>query len=306
MITVVGSDVGKLHGFSSRRNQAEQRTWITRTGVRIVTRQTQLEPSAPAVCFLHGYAEGAYAWTEAASSIAPLCPYVAFDLRGHGDSDRSSDGCYGLQRHIDDVIDVLEQMQLRRIVLIGHSMGGQVAINVCSRLRDRMLGLALVDICSAPDPQGMAIAARDFAESLRVYSSIEEYMSWLLQRRPLIGRAVAHWIAQGALKCCENGFRLKADPALASGATRIADPSARDLDQLAARIVCPTLVVRGAGSAYVSVAAASALVRQFIRGRLTTIPQAGHAVMTDNPVAFNQCIYSFVASLLESGAQEKT
>lgn len=244
-------------------------------------------------------------WSEAASVINPLCPYVAFDFRGHGDSDRASDGRYGLQRHIDDVLDVLEQMQLQRIVLIGHSMGGQVAINICSQLRQRVIGLALVDICSAPNAQGMAMAARDFEESLRVYSSAEEYMSWLQQRRPLLGRAVAHWIAHGALQSCENGFRLKADPALASTSTRVANPS-EHFDSLAARIVCPTLVVRGAGSAYVSATAASALVRHLIRGRLTTIPQAGHAVMTDNPAAFNQCIYAFVASLMRTGAQEES
>lgn len=73
-----------------------------------------------------------------------------------------------------------------------------------------------------------------------------------------------------------------------------------------ASVRCPTLVVRGVGSAVLKPQVAQRMAHHALcEGQLATISRAGHAVMTDNPDEFNRTIDAFLASLPDavSGGQ---
>jgi pimeloyl-ACP methyl ester carboxylesterase len=114
-------------------------------------------------------------------------------------------------------------------------------------------------------------------------------------------------MARDELKRCDDGlYELKMDPALrgvmasrGSDAKLLAKEEEmiqRQWDALA-KIPCPTLLVRGAASDFLSPEIADKMVEEVIpRAQLAVVPQAGHSVMTDNPEGFCQSVMDFAVS----------
>ncbi|HZF58838.1 MAG TPA: alpha/beta hydrolase [Rubrobacter sp.] len=97
----------------------------------------------PVVC-LHGITAQHRAFNAAARLIGPSRGLVGVDLRGRGDSEKPESG-YGLDVHAADVVRVLDHLGLRDAVLVGHSMGGFVALKIALAYPDRVRALALID-----------------------------------------------------------------------------------------------------------------------------------------------------------------
>jgi pimeloyl-ACP methyl ester carboxylesterase len=97
----------------------------------------------PVVC-LHGITAQHRAFNAAARLIGPSRGLVGVDLRGRGDSEKPESG-YGLEVHAADVVRVFDHLGLRDAVLVGHSMGGFVALKIALAYPDRVRALALLD-----------------------------------------------------------------------------------------------------------------------------------------------------------------
>jgi lipase len=97
----------------------------------------------PVVC-LHGITAQHRAFNAAARYLAPTRGLVGVDLRGRGDSDKPDSG-YGLEAHASDVVRVLDHLGLENAVLVGHSMGGFVALQAALAYPERVRALVLLD-----------------------------------------------------------------------------------------------------------------------------------------------------------------
>lgn len=231
-----------------------------------------------------------------------LCSVVVIDLRGHGESQASQSGRYDLTTHISDVVRVLEHLGRRSLILVGHSLGGQIVVHLAAyALKAPVNAVILVDICADPNSEGSRQVWLNLKKSTRVYATIEDYRSWLVEARPLLSTATSVQLAMAALRRCANGYELKLDP-LSLDPERRANCSsdARDWDHLLRSIACPTLLIRGEASAVVSAQSARRLVGGLPQGRLVTVEQAGHAVMSDNPQGFTDQTVSFVQMIMGS------
>lgn len=93
---------------------------------------------------LHGLGEQAGSWDGVAPLFASIFRVVALDLRGHGASDWPATYSFELMR--DDVIGVLDDLELRDIILIGHSMGGTVAYLLAQAQPSRIARLIVEDV----------------------------------------------------------------------------------------------------------------------------------------------------------------
>ena len=110
----------------------------------------------PAVVAVHGITASHLAWAGVPGRL-PGVPLLAPDLRGRG---RSSGlpGPYGMARHAEDVLAVLDQTGAGRVVLVGHSMGGFVALALAARHPERVSSLVLVDGgLPFPRPEGVTV-----------------------------------------------------------------------------------------------------------------------------------------------------
>ncbi|MGZ4438123.1 MAG: alpha/beta hydrolase [Nocardioidaceae bacterium] len=97
---------------------------------------------APVAIAVHGVTANHLCWSAVAERTS--CTLVAPDLRGRGRSNRLV-GPAGMERHADDLRDLLDGLGLERAVLVGHSMGGFVTAAFADRHPDRCAGVVLVD-----------------------------------------------------------------------------------------------------------------------------------------------------------------
>jgi pimeloyl-ACP methyl ester carboxylesterase len=272
----------------------------TRDGILLhLERSRQRSPARQTCVLVHGYGEGSYVWSEALDRLRGEFETITLDLRGHGDSHKSPTAQYNVAIHVSDLEQILLSLALQRVTLIGHSLGGQIVMNVASRYPKLVAGLVLVDISAEPNENGMRQARANLKESFQVYESIEAYKRRLMQMQPLISNRTADRLSAGALRRCKNGFELKIDPALAMDNSIEADRSRSDPYVMVRDINCPSLLIRGAGSALVSATSAARLVESLRHGQLITVPNAGHAVMSDNPDAFNEVVHTFLSGLAD-------
>jgi pimeloyl-ACP methyl ester carboxylesterase len=128
----------------------------------------------PTLVFIHGLANDHSIWREQVDVFARNHKLVTVDLGGHGASgvNRASWSIAGLA---GDVESVLKGLALKRVVLIGHSMGGPVALLAAGRMPDRILGVIGVDTLhnaefKLPEDQAKEVLAKfeaNFAGTMR-------------------------------------------------------------------------------------------------------------------------------------------
>ncbi|WP_331767040.1 alpha/beta hydrolase [Embleya sp. NBC_00896] len=118
-------------------------------GIRLV-HDVSGPPEGPPLVLLHALGEDATHWTEISAAFAAHWRVYALDLRGHGRSDWPGD--YSVESMRDDVLGVLDALGLRRVDLIGHSLGGLVAYLFAQEHPERVGRLVLEDV-SVPEPR---------------------------------------------------------------------------------------------------------------------------------------------------------
>lgn len=97
------------------------------------------------VVFVHSLAGNRSQWAAQLEHLRGKRRAVALDLRGHGGSDPAADGDYSLEALADDVHAVVNHLNLRQVVLVGHSLGGGVVAVYAGRHPHRVAGLLFAD-----------------------------------------------------------------------------------------------------------------------------------------------------------------
>ncbi len=148
---------------------------------------------APTLVLVHGWSCDRGYWKHQLEAFADRYQVVAVDLAGHGKS--------GIGRHEwtmpafgEDVVAVADQLALGQMVLIGHSMGGDVIVEAARRLPGRVVGLVWVDTYRtlgdslsrgevesflAPFRADFASAARDFVLRMFLPTSDGDLVQWV-------------------------------------------------------------------------------------------------------------------------------
>jgi pimeloyl-ACP methyl ester carboxylesterase len=101
----------------------------------------------PTLVLLHYWGGSSRTWAELIDQLEDRYRSIAIDQRGWGESDAPPQG-YGISDLADDAQSVISAMEIKRYLVVGHSMGGKVAQLVASRRPVGLVGLVLV----APSP----------------------------------------------------------------------------------------------------------------------------------------------------------
>jgi pimeloyl-ACP methyl ester carboxylesterase len=97
------------------------------------------------IVFVHGWGCTMTAWDGQVSVVASKYRVVLLDLAGHGQSGKER-RAWTMESFADDVCAVCEALQLTRVVLVGHSMGGPIILEAALRMTARVVGLVPIDI----------------------------------------------------------------------------------------------------------------------------------------------------------------
>src|SRR5262245_58787176 len=96
------------------------------------------------VVFIHSFAGSAAHWAEQLDHLRTKRRAVAFDLRGHGQSDARASEDVTIEDLAGDVGTVLDELGLERVGLVGHSIGGLAAVAYAAEHPERVSGMLLV------------------------------------------------------------------------------------------------------------------------------------------------------------------
>jgi pimeloyl-ACP methyl ester carboxylesterase len=213
----------------------------------------------PAIC-LHGITAQHRTFNAAARYLASSRSLVGVDLRGRGDSEKPESG-YGLEVHARDVIRVLDHLGLEDTVIVGHSMGGFVALQTALSYPGRVRALVLLDsgwprIESAPEEmseeQKQEAAAieegleRAFRRLDMTFESPEDYLDFWFPNRNLTLDDLPPDLADYYLydlEKVEGGYRPKASRAAAEEDSASISSEAPTLEELRG-VGCPVALVR--------------------------------------------------------------
>lgn len=139
----------------------QQRVIEVAGGIRIAV-QLSGEPGSPWMLLLHALGDRADDWATVAEHFASSYRVASIDLRGHGRSDWP--GQYGFELMRDDVVDLLDALGARDVVLVGHSLGGVVAYLVAEAQPDRIARLVVEDACPPYPRNGRPMPTRPEGE----------------------------------------------------------------------------------------------------------------------------------------------
>jgi len=243
----------------------------------------------PTVLAIHGSAGMAHNFEALARHVTPRFRVIGVDLRGHGFSDKPPTG-YDLPRHVDDLVQLIEALKLRRPIILGHSAGGTLGAFVASRAN--LAGLILLEgmIGDRAFAENATAQAAPLANGLDLpVAGFDAYLArWRARRAPYSDdaeRLVDRW-ARFALAPLSGAYRERALRVAveAEWASIIAADSIGAL----ARVTCPVLIVQAikpwfGGRPYFSSRIVSAQLRAAPHAQLFVAEHSDHAGLIRDP-----------------------
>lgn len=270
---------------------------VLRGGLKLHHLEWGPPEDAEPVLLLHGIRLHARCWDHFARALQGRRRVLALDARGHGDSDWAP-GEYHLHDFYEDLLAVMDGRGVDRADLVGHSLGGRVALLFAHLHPDRVNRLVLVDIGPVLPYTAML---RDFSRVTETphprefESELEavDYLASLLTRAP---RAmIEESVRYGMRPAKEGRHTWKYDPSLGGPPLPRADRREWDLWEAATSLSCPTLLLHGEHSQVVTASMAARMAEKIPDFRAIEIAGAGHALFTEQPERFAEHAGAFLA-----------
>ena len=244
------------------------------------------------ILLLHGGSQSAHSWDEFSRAMRHDYHVIALDQRGHGDSSWSKYGIYTLKAHLRDIGGFVRALDLKKIILVGLSMGGRNSIAYAGIHPERIDRLVIVDVGPEIMKKGIENIQR-FVRRTDILPTREAFIERAHQFNPLRPIEQLRDRLSWHLRQLPDGqWTWKYDRRFRN--RRSAEAGQEDLWGYVRRVKAPTLLVRGALSDILSPAAAKRLQKAIPGSSLVVIEKAGHTVAGDNPPAFAAAVLSFL------------
>jgi pimeloyl-ACP methyl ester carboxylesterase len=266
--------------------------------------------TGPALLLIHGITGSSRTWAEVIPPLAERYTVIAPDLLGHGESAKPR-GDYSLGAHASGVRDLLIALGVDKATVVGHSLGGGVAMQFAYQFPERVDRLVLVSSGGLGEEVHMLLRAATLPAA--------EYVLPLLCAEPLrnAGASVARLLGRAGLRPNRDleemarGFAslgdLEARQAFVHTVRAIMDisgqrVSARDRLYLAATV--PTLLVWGERDRMIPVAHGRAAQEAMPGSRCIVYADAGHFPHLDHPWRFASDLIEFVGATPAAAVDE--
>jgi microsomal epoxide hydrolase len=257
--------------------------------LRVVTEGART--AKPTLVLVPGWSFTADIWRDQMRAFATDRQVVSFDPRSQGASTKTAVGDTPEQRAAD-LEALLTRLDLKSIVLVGWSQGGQdVAAYVNRYGTARLKGAVIVDTAISPGAPAMAKAPEATAAAFGRYAiyaqaphDFIEGMIGAIITRPLPAAERAKIIAASE----------QTPPAIGL-AMLVADMFGTDRTAAIAKFTCPTLVIASATSP--ELAGQKAMAARMPNARFVAIPDAAHTVFVDQPDRFEMALRGFLAEV---------
>lgn len=252
--------------------------------------------------FLHGVLGSHKVWADLERNLAHDHLMIAPDLFGHGASDKRT-GDYSVAAHAATVRDLLDHLGLSTVTLIGHSLGGGIALEFVYLFPARVTGLVLV----ASGGLGPDVHVLLRAPTLPGAEFVLPFVAsrWANSRGKTLGRGLRLLGFRGGTDVAQawHGFESLSDAdsrrAFLSTIRSVVGPEGQRVSalELLPRVACPTLLVWGDRDWMIPLAHGVAAADRIAHARLEVFEGAGHFPHLDYPDRFATLLREFIAGL---------
>lgn len=263
-------------------NNIKMRYLESKQGVRISDRH---------ILFIHGLGSSADRWLDIPDAISMYYHTIAVDLIGFGGSDKPTDVNYTIEQFSEFILEFIEKIGLsgdgRKITLIGHSLGGYIAVDFAIRNKGLIEKLVLLDssgFLKGPTPlleQYLNAAKYPSYDSVR--NVFEQMVAQPWKVLPIIINIFITRInSPGAKYPFESAYQN-------STTTQI------DLSRLKSIEDIPTLIIWGKSDNLIPIEYSEPFKQVFKNYRVEMIEDAGHAPFVEKPAIICEILHSFLS-----------
>ena len=260
----------------------------------------------PPMLLIHGGRDHARNWDWVAQELRRDYHIIAPDLRGHGDSEWARGGQYALIDYVLDITQLLDQLQMFPIVIIGHSLGGAVACQYSGIYPERVKQLIAMEGLGPPFEQLRRGPA--YARMQKWISQMQAFASRHPRRYPNLDEAVQrmqeankylsaeqarHLTIHGLYRNEDGTYSWKFDNYVRSNSPYAFNME--DARSIWGRITCPTLLLRGTES-WATDPEQDGRANAFQNARCVSIKAAGHWMHHDQFDAFLRVVREFLSA----------
>jgi pimeloyl-ACP methyl ester carboxylesterase len=249
------------------------------------------------VVLIHGFMGMAYDWRFNIQELGKHFSIYALDLPGFGYSDKPLTFDYTSNGYAEFIVSFLNAHRINRAVLVGNSMGGQIALMACLKYPHRVAGLVLVDSGGYPQSVG--------------------FLPFKLLKTPVIGEISMALINRTVIKIMlRKGIyfdgSFATDEVINKYNNVYGTVNARRMPPIIMRTIvkdeeyiasnlnnikCPALIIWGAEDRVISSLRAEMFRRDISNASVVILPQAGHMPQIEKSKAVNKAVIKFLMPL---------
>jgi non-heme chloroperoxidase len=261
------------------------------------------DPGGPLVILQHGGGQTRHAWKGAGEILGKAGWHaIAFDARGHGDSEWAPDGLYGQDVMVQDLKLVVEQLG-KRPALVGASMGGGTSLVAVGEDHVDATALVLVDIAPRVEPEGIDKIQAFMSQKPEGFDSLEEVADAIAGYQPHRARPKNLSGLAKNLRLTDSGkYRWHWDPGFRT-INRDYRKRQDRLEACARNLTLPTLLVRGGLSDLLSEEGAQHFLTLCPHAEYVNVKDAGHMVAGDRNDIFRSAVIDFLQRTVPVGGE---
>jgi pimeloyl-ACP methyl ester carboxylesterase len=243
------------------------------------------------ILFIHGLGSSADRWLDIPDALSMYYHTMAVDLIGFGGSDKPTDVNYTIEQFSEFILQFIEKIGLsgddRKITLVGHSLGGYIAVDFATRNKGLIEKLVLIDtsgFLKGPTPlleQYLKVAKYPSYDNVRIV--FEQLVSQPWKVMPVvINNFITRISSPGAKYPFESAYQN-------STTTQI------DLSRLKSIEDIPTLIIWGKSDNLIPIEYSEPFKQVFKNYRVEMIEDAGHAPFAEKPAITCELLHSFLS-----------
>ncbi|MBR3911928.1 MAG: alpha/beta hydrolase [Alistipes sp.] len=239
------------------------------------------------VVLLHGYLESMYVWDDFAPLLTPSVRVITVDIPGHGISEIKGE-VHTMEMVADVLHQMLKSLEIERVTMVGHSMGGYVALAFCARYPEQLDGLVLLSSTPNPDTEAKRENRRREIALVRAgkkdaLARVAPEAGFAEQNR----RRLRSYIDD--LTECVHITEDDGIVALLGGMMERADQN-----EMLRKSTVPQLFILGKKDGYIPVEVAEEIVANHPQAQVAWLEESGHMGFIEEPEVCAEALLKFV------------
>lgn len=246
--------------------------------------------NAPAIIFIHGFPLNKTMWSKQVTTLKENYRVVAYDIRGHGNSETGDDD-FSIEVFVSDLLSLMDALKIDKAILCGFSMGGYIALNAIENYPERFTALLLCDTnCTEdmPEAKENRMKAIENIKEKGVAQYADESLKKLFAPTSISNQIKEVAIVREMIMKTTTQSLYKSLTALAKR---------KETCSKLHEIKVPTLIMVGKEDIITPPEVALRMHEKIKGSKFHIIENAGHLSNMENPAEFNKQLSEFLLSI---------